>query len=71
MLRAQLPPVAALPIAELSTTGASAARAILLLFHDLFSCGTAVCVHDFDARVQLGCPAGRVLCVQLPPDSQA
>jgi len=62
--------VAALAIAELSTTEAFAARAIRLLCRGLFSCVVVVHVRNSDAWVQLCCSAGRVLCAQLPPDSQ-
>jgi hypothetical protein len=62
--------VAALAIAELSTTEALAARTIRLLRRVLFLRGPAVLMHDGDALVQRHCPAGRVLCAQLPPDSQ-
>ena len=63
--------VAALAIAGLSTTEAWAARAIRLLRSGLFSFGAVVFMRDFDAWVQLSCPAGRVLRAQLPPHSQA
>jgi len=62
--------VTALAIAELSTTGACAARAIRLPCRGLFSFGAAVFMRDFDAWMQLSCSAGRVLRAQLPPDSQ-
>jgi len=62
--------VTALAIAELSTTGALAARVIRLLCRGLFSCGPTVLMRDRDAWVQRRCSAGRVLCAQLPPDSQ-
>ena len=62
--------VTALAIAELSTTEAFAACASCLLCRGLFSCGPAVLVHDNDAWLQRRCSAGRVLCAQLPLDSQ-
>ena len=62
--------VAALAIAELSTTGALAARVIRLLCRGLLSCGPTVHVRDRDAWVQRRCSAGCVLCAQLLPDSQ-
>ena len=62
--------VAALAIAELSTTEAIAARASCLLCRGLFWCGPAVFVHDDDAWVQRRCSAGRMMCVQLLLDSQ-
>ena len=62
--------VAALAIAELSTTEAFAARMIRLLVCGLFSCVAMMHVHNSDAWVQLCCSAGRVLRAQLPPDSQ-
>ena len=62
--------MAAQAIAELSTTGACAARTSYVLCRGLFSFGAAVFVRDYDARVQLACSAGRVLRAQLPPDSQ-
>ena len=62
--------VAALAVAELSTTEACAVRAIRLLCRGLFSCVATVHVCDADAWVQLCCSAGRVLCAQLAPDSQ-
>ena len=61
---------AAQAIAELSTTGALAARTIRLLRGGLFLRGPAVPMRDRDAWVQRRCSAGRVLCAQLPPDSQ-
>jgi hypothetical protein len=61
--------VAALAIAELSTTEALAARTIRLLRRVLFLRGPAVLMHDRDAWVQRRCSVGRVLCAQLPPDS--
>ena len=57
-------------IAELSTTEAFAARASCSLCRGLFSCGAAGFVHDDDARVQRRCSAGRMVCAQLPLDSQ-
>ena len=73
MLRAQLlldSPLVAMPRAEFSTTGALAARVIRLLRRDLLSCCPTVFLRDCDARVQRRCSGGRVLCAQLPPDSQ-
>ena len=60
----------ALAIAESSTTEAFAARTSCLLCRSLFSCGPVVFAHDNDAWVQRRCPAGCMLCAQLPPDSQ-
>ena len=62
--------VTALAIAELSTTEAIAARTSCLLCRGLFSCGAAAFVHDDDAWVQRRCSAGRMMCAQLPLDSQ-
>ena len=63
--------VAALAFAELSTTTETfAACTIRLLCRGLFSCVAMVHVRTSDAWVQLCCSAGRVLCAQLPPDSQ-
>ena len=63
--------LAALAIAELSTTEAIAARASCLLCRGLFWCGPALFGHDDgDAWVQRGCSAGRMMCAQLPLDSQ-
>ena len=62
--------MAALAIAELSTTEALASRVIRLLRRGLFSCRPTVPMRDRNARVQRRCSAGRVLCAQLPPDSQ-
>jgi hypothetical protein len=72
MMCVQLPldSVTALAIAKFSTTEAIAARASCLLCRGLFSCGSAVFVHDSDAWVQRRCSAGRMMCVQLPLDSQ-
>jgi len=69
-LRHQGAATAALAIAELSATGALAARTIRLLRRGLFSRGPSVHVRDRDAWVQQRCSAGRVLCAQLPADSQ-
>ena len=72
VLCAQLPPdsqVTALAIAELSTTGAFAARTIRLLRRGLFSCGPTVPMRDGDAWAQRRCPAGCMLCAQLLLDS--
>ena len=41
-----------------------------LLCRGLFSCGPAVRVHDNDAWVQRCCSVGRMMCAQLPLDSQ-
>jgi hypothetical protein len=62
--------VAALAIAELSTTEAIAAHASCLLCRGSFSCGAAVFVHDDGAWVQRRCSAGHMVFVQLPLDSQ-
>ena len=62
--------VTALAIAEICTTEAFAARASCLLYRGLFSCGAAVLKHDDDARVQRHCSAERMMCAQLPLDSQ-
>jgi hypothetical protein len=62
--------VAALAIAELSTTEAFTARASCLLCRGLFSSVAGVFVTDGDAWVQRCCPAGRMMCAQLPLDSQ-
>jgi hypothetical protein len=59
-----------LAIAELSATEAFAACMSCLLCHGLFSCGPAVFMRDRDAWVQRRCSAGRMMCVQLPLDSQ-
>jgi len=61
---------AALAIAELSTTEAIAACASCLLCRGLFSWEVVVPMRDRDAWAQRRCSAGRVLCAQLPPDSQ-
>jgi hypothetical protein len=61
--------VAALAIAELSTTEAFAACTSCLL-SGLFSCGPVVFVHDNDAWVQRRCSAGRMMRAQLLLDSQ-
>ena len=58
-------------IAELSTTEPFAACASCLLCRGLFSCGAVVFVHDNIAWVQRRCSAGRMMCSQLPLDSQA
>jgi len=60
----------ALAIAELSTTETFAARLSCLLCRGLFSCGSAVFVRDNDAWVQQRCSVGRLVCAQLPLDSQ-
>jgi hypothetical protein len=62
--------VAALAIAELSTTEPFVACLIRLLRRGLFSCGPTVLMRDGDAWVRQRCSAGRVLRAQLPPDSQ-
>ena len=50
--------MAALAIAELSTTEAITARTSCLLCRGLFSCGPVVFVHDDHACVQWRCSAG-------------
>jgi hypothetical protein len=62
--------VAALAIAELSAIETFAACTSCLLCRGLFSCDPAVFVGDNDAWVQLRCSAGRMMCAQLPLDSQ-
>jgi hypothetical protein len=62
--------VAALAIAESSATEARAAHTGCVLCRGLDLSGATVPLRDFDAWVQLSCPAGRVLRAQLPPDSQ-
>jgi hypothetical protein len=57
-------------IAELSTTEAFAARTSCLLCRGWFSCGPAEFVLDNDAWAQRHCSAGRMMCAQLPLDSQ-
>ena len=57
-------------IAELSTTEAFATRTIRLPCRVLFLRGATVLMRDRDAWVQRRCSAGRVLCAQLPADSQ-
>jgi len=69
-LRRQIAAAAAQAIAELSTTGALAARTIRLLRRGLFSCCPVVPMRDRDAWAQLRCLAGRLLCAQLPLNSQ-
>ena len=60
-----------LAIAGLSSTGDFAACMSCLLCRGLFSCGpTVFVVHNHDAWVQQRCSAGRMMCAQLPPDSQ-
>ena len=62
--------VAALAIAELSTTEALAARVIRLLPRGLFSCRPTVPMRDRKARVQRHCSGGRYaarLCNSLDP----
>jgi hypothetical protein len=61
---------AVVAIAELSTTAAFAARTIRLPCRVLFLRGATVLMRDRDAWVQQRCSAGRVLCAQLPADSQ-
>jgi hypothetical protein len=56
--------VAALAIAELSTSETFAARTSCLLCSGLFSCGHAGFEHDDDAWLQRRCPAGRIMCAQ-------
>ena len=41
-----------------------------LLCRGLFLRGTMVFVHDNDAWLQQRCSVGRMMCVQLPLDSQ-
>ena len=41
-----------------------------LLYRGLFPCDPAVFVHDNDAWVQRRCSVGRMMCAQLPLDSQ-
>jgi hypothetical protein len=60
--------VAALAIAELSTTEAFAACTSCLLCRCLLSCGPSVCVFDNDVRLQRRCSLGRMMCVQVPLD---
>ena len=62
--------VTALAIAELSTTEGIAACMSCLLCRGLFSCGPVGRVHDNDAWVQQRCSVVRVMCAQLPLDSQ-
>jgi hypothetical protein len=62
--------VTALAIAELSTTEAFAARMRCLLRRGLLLGGPMVLMRYRDAWVQRRCSAGRVLCAQLPLDSQ-
>ena len=62
--------VTALAIAELSTTEAFAACMSCLLCRGLFSCCPAVFVRDRDAWVQRRFSVGRMMCAQLPLDSQ-
>jgi hypothetical protein len=62
--------VAALAIAGLSSTESIASCKSCLLCRGLFSRGAAVFVHDDDAWVQRRCSTGRMMCVQLPLDSQ-
>ena len=62
--------VTALAIAELSTTEAFAACMSCLLCRGLLSCGPTVFIDDTDAWVQRRFSAGRMLCAQLPLDSQ-
>ena len=59
-----------LAIAELSTTEAFAACMSCLLCRGLFSCCPAVFVRDRDAWVQRRFSVGRMMCAQLPLDSQ-
>ena len=62
--------VAALAIAELSTTEAFAACMSCLLRRGLFLRAALVHERDQDAWMQQRCPAGCMLCAQLPLDSQ-
>jgi hypothetical protein len=57
-------------LAKFSTTEAFAACTSCLLCGCLFLCGAAVFVHDDHAWVQRHCSAGRMMCAQLPLDSQ-
>ena len=62
--------MAALAIAKLSTTEAFAVCMSCLLCRGLYLCGTTVFVHDNDAWLQQRCSVGRMMCAQLPLDSQ-
>ena len=62
--------VSALAIAELSTTEAFAACTSCLLRRGLFMHAALVHERDQDAWMQQRCPAGCMLCAQLPLDSQ-
>ena len=62
--------VTTLAIARISTTGAFAACMSCLLCRGLLSCGPTVFIDDTDAWVQRRFSAGRMLCAQLPLDSQ-
>jgi hypothetical protein len=62
--------VAALAIAELSTTEAFAACMSCLLCRGLLSCAATVLERDQDAWVQRRCSVGRMMHTQLPLDSQ-
>ena len=66
----QIAGVAALAIAELSTTEAFATCMSCLLCRGLLSCVAAVFIHDDDAWVQRRCSVGRMMHTQLPLDSQ-
>ena len=61
--------VTALAIAELSTTEAFAACMSCLLRRGLFLRAALVYERDQDAWMQQRCPAGCMLCAQLPLDS--
>ena len=62
--------VAALAIAELSTTEAFAACMSCLLCRGLLSCAATVLERDQDAWVYRRCSVGRMMHTQLPLDSQ-
>ena len=62
--------MAALAIAELSTTEAFAACMSCLLCRGLFSFDPTVHVRDRVVWVQQRCSVGRMVCAQLPLDSQ-
>jgi len=59
-----------LAIAELSATEAFAACMSCLLCRGLFLCVATVSERDQDAWVQRRCSVGRMMCAQLPLDSQ-
>ena len=62
--------VAALAIAELSTTEAFAVCMSCLLCRGLLSCAATVLERDQDAWVQRHCSVGRAMRAQLLLDSQ-